>query len=502
MQSYLNKIKGLNFSKIYIVGVACLFLLCGTFSSCKKTEDFTPKDINGPLAVTVSDSSLQLNEANKNNTAITFNWTTGSNYKSGASITYVLQLDKKGNNFASPLVNNVGKAIYSISYTSGSLNTLLETYWKAAPNKTFALEARAYTIIGDGTAKGDTSAPVTVTVTPYEPVSTSLYITGDATPTGSDVSTADSLTPDATIPGEFHYTGTLTPGQFKFITTRASVLPSYNEGADSTHLFYRTSDTQPDDQFTISSINVYNIDVNLISLTISVTKAVAPLYSQLWIVGDATPNGWNIDNPNQMKVDVFNSYIFHYNEILNAGEFKMPTTTGNWGGDFYRPLSNHPPITDTTAALVLGSTNPPDNKWQITTSGAYKISLNIGYNSIHITPFTAYTALWLLGDAAPNGWDDNNPTPMSATSDPYTFTYEGALKAGEFKIPVAIANGFAGPYFRPEINHPPITDTNAPFVAQASGKADSDDYKWQITEAGNYKITINQLYETISIVKE
>ena len=91
---------------------------------------------------------------------------------------------------------------------------------------------------------------------------------------------------------------------------------------------------------------------------------------------------------------------------------------------------------------------------------------------------------------------------MAATSDPYTFTYEGALNAGEFKIPVAIANGFAGPYFRPEINHPPITDTNAPFVAQASGKADSDDYKWQITEAGNYKITINQLYETISIVKE
>jgi starch-binding outer membrane protein SusE/F len=502
MQSHLNKMKSLNFSKINIVTIACLFLLSGTFLSCKKTEDFRPKDINGPLAVTVSDSSLQLNEANKNNTAVTFSWTTGSNYKSGASITYVLELDKMGNNFGSPLINNIGKGIYSVSYTTGTLNTLLADYWKAAPNAAFPLQARVYTIIGDGTTKGDTSAPVTITVTPYEPVSVSLYIPGDATPTGSDVNTADSLTPDVTIPGEFHYTGTLTPGQFKFITTRGSLLPSYNEGADSAHLFYRTSDTQPDNQFTISSVNVYHIDVNLISLTISVTKAVAPLYSQLWIVGDATPNGWNIDNPNQMKVDVFNPYIFHYNEILNAGEFKMPTTTGNWGGDFYRPLSNHPPITDTTAALVLGSTNPPDNKWQITAAGAYKISLNIAYNSIHIEPFTAYTALWLLGDAAPNGWDDNNPTPMVATSDPYTFTYEGALNAGEFKIPVAVANGFAGPYFRPEINHPPITDTNAPFVPQASGKADSDDYKWQITEAGNYKITINQLYETISIVKE
>ena len=279
-------------------------------------------------------------------------------------------------------------------------------------------------------------------------------------------------------------------------------MPSYTEGSDSTHLFYRTLDAQADHQFMITAANVYTIDVNLVALTITVQKAAAPLYSKLWMVGDATPNGWNIDNPNQMKVDVFNPYVFHYYENLNAGEFKIPTTIGNWGADFYRPLTNHPPISDTTAALVFGNTNPPDNKWQITTAGAYKISLNILYNSIQIKPFTPYSALWLLGDAAPNGWNDNAPTPMTPTSDPNVFVYQGPLTVGEFKIPVAIANGFAGPYFRPDINHPPITDTNAPFVPQASGVADSDDYKWQITAAGNYKITVNQLYETISIVKQ
>lgn len=502
MQSYLNKINSLNFSKINMVGVACLFLLSGTFLSCKKTEDFIPKDVNGPLAVRASDSSLQLNEANKNNTAITFNWTTGSNYKSGASITYVLELDKQGNNFASPLVNNVGKAIYSINYTTGSLNTLLHTFWKAAPNKTFALEVRVYTIIGDGTAKGDTSSPIIINVTPYTPVSTSLYILGDATATGWDANSADSLTPDATIPGEFHYTATLTPGQFKFITTRGSFLPSYNEGIDSSHLFYRTSDPQADNKFTITSANVYNIDLNLISLTISITKAAAPLYSKLWIVGDATPNGWNIDNPNQMKVDVFNPYIFHYNEVLKTGEFKMPTSKGNWGADFYRPLANDPPITDTTAALVLGSTNPPDNKWKITEAGAYKISLNILFNSIHITPFTPYTSLWIVGDATPNGWNIDSPTPLTTVpGDPYTFIYEGAMTVGEFKIPTKTGD-WGCDFFRPALNHPAITDTSAPFVAHASGPADNNDYKWYIGTAGNYKITFNQLYETISIVKE
>ena len=497
-QDKKTKLQLNNFRKI----AACGLLLASFFSACKKTEDFSPRDVNGPLAVHASDSAIVLNEANANSTALTLNWTTGSNYKSGQSISYVLQLDKQGNNFSSPVTNNIGRATYNVSYSTTVLNTLLSTTWHAIPGAIFNLQARVYTILGDGSVKGDTSGVINISVTPYLPVSKSLYIIGSATPTGWDANAADSLTPDATIPGEFHYTGTLTPGEFKFITTKGSFLPSYNKGADSAHLFYRTADAQADDKFEIALPQVYTIDVNLIGLTINISQAQAPLYSQLWIVGDATPNGWNIDAPNKMKVSPYNPYIFTYNEKLSAGEFKIPTTTGNWGGDFYRPLTNHPPITDTSAALVLGSTNPPDDKWQITTAGAYKISLNIQYNSIHIAAFTPYPALWMLGDATPNGWNDDGPTPMTATSDPNVFVYTGPLTAGEFKIPVAIGNGFAGPYFRPAMNHPAVTDSVAIFVAQGANQADKDDYKWQITEAGNYKVSVNQLYETISIIKQ
>lgn len=496
--------KDVNFTsqKTRLFFTGCLLVALTYLFGCKKTEDFTPMANDAPLALSASDSSLQLNEANKDQAALSLNWTTGNNNKTSASITYVLQLDKKGNDFSKAVTTNLGKAVYSVNYTNGTLNTLLSSKWSAAPDTMFTLEARVYTIIGENTIPGDTSAPITINVTPYKPVSKSLYIIGSATATGWDANAADSLTPDPAVPGEFHYSGTLMPGEFKFITTRGSFLPSYNKGSDSLHLFYRTEDAQADDKFDITLPQVYTIDVNLISLTITISKAQAPLYSKLWIVGDATPNGWNIDNPNQMKVDPFNPYIFHYNENLNVGEFKMPTATGNWGGDFYRPLSNDPPITDTAAALVFGNTNPPDNKWKISEAGAYKISLNIQANSIHITPFTPYSALWLLGDAAPNGWNDDNPTPMTATADPNVFVYEGNLAAGEFKIPVAIKNGFAGPYFRPDMNHPAISDPNALFVATGANQADKDDYKWQITDPGKYKVTVNQLYETISIVKE
>ncbi|MEP6949480.1 MAG: SusF/SusE family outer membrane protein [Ginsengibacter sp.] len=499
LPSYATNVERNFFQKRRVIVSSLFFLSCIVFFGCKKTENFSPSGVNAPLALNASDSSVVLNEADKNNTALTFNWTTGSNYRSSSSIAYVLEIDKKGNNFAAALKNNIGKSTYNTNYTTGALNTLLLTYWGAVPGKAVALEARIHTTIGDGTIKGDTSTSIEFSVTPYQPVSATLYITGDATVGGNDANAADSLVPDASVPGLFHYQATLTPGQFKFIVKRGSLIPSYNRGADSAHLFYRTLDSDPDNTFSITSPKVYNIDVNIISLTITITAAALPIYSQLWIVGDATPNGWNIDNPNKMKLDAFNPYIFHYNEILNAGEFKMPTGTGNWGGDFYRPLINHPPITDTTAALVFGNTNPPDDKWQITTAGPYKISLNILYNSIHIVPFTPYTSLWLVGDATPTGWNIDAPTLLThVAGDPYTFTYSGPLTVGEFKIPVTTGN-FGCDYFRPVMNHPPVADTTAPFVAHGASPADADDYKWNITVAGNYKITFNQLYETISI---
>lgn len=488
--------------QVMLRNVPAFFIGAILFLACKKTENFTPFVMNAPLTLTSTDSVIVLNEVNQNNPAISFNWTTGTNHGTGSSISYMLEIDKKGNHFASALKNNLGKAVYTANYTAGALNTLLLNYWGAIPGTAIQLEARIIDSVSATGIKADSSNIISFTVTPYQPASKTLYIIGTAISTGWDANSAAALTLDPNTPGLFTYQGLLTSGQFEFITTLGSLLPSYNKGADSTHIVLRKLNSDPDNRFTINTTKVYQISVNIITLTISINALALPLYSQLWIVGDATPNGWNIITPNQMKVDVFNPFIFRYNEVLSVGEFKFPTSTGNWNGDFYRPLSNHPSITDTTAALVLGSTNPPDNKWQISTSGPYKISLNLSTNSIHINPFTPFTSLWLVGDATPAGWNINSPTPMiPAPGDPYTFTYAGPLTVGEFKIPVTTGN-FGCPYFRPKINHPDISDTNAPYVPLLGGPADANDYKWSISTPGNYKITLNQLYETISIQKQ
>jgi len=233
------------------------------------------------------------------------------------------------------------------------------------------------------------------------------------------------------------------------------------------------------------------------SIELTVTPApTGAAYKELWIVGDATPNGWDINNPNKMVLDPTNSFQFKYNEVLAKGEFKIPVATGNWGTDFFMPPANHPDITSTAVQLIAGGN--PDNKWQIATAGAYKILLNISSSPfIRITPFTPYTQMWMVGDATPAGWNIEAPVAMVPTpGNPYEFTYTGTLNAGEFKIPTATGN-WGTDYFMPPANGAGITETNAIFI-----QGGNPDNKWKITEAGSYKVTLNQLYETIKIQKQ
>lgn len=481
------------------VCIAIIFS-CMLFLSCKKTGIVMPGATNGPLAITTSDSSLILNQLNQNNTAITFTWTTGTNEGTNSAITYSFQLDKKGNNFSNPIALDLGKQVYSLDYTTGQLNDSLLHHWNIAPGTTEVFEARVIATVLGSSLPPQISNSTEFSATPYQPVSSTLYIIGGATSTGWDNNLAQALTSDPENPGGFIYKGTLSPGTFKFITTHGSFLPSYNQGADSSKLFYRTSDSQPDNQFTISETSVYKITVNLITLSIKVEKLAQAPYSKLWIIGDAVPKGWNISTPDSMFRNPNNEFVFKYNQILNSGEFKIPTAaTGNFSVPFYMPLSNHPDISETGVQLVQSGGD--DFKWFITNPGAYKITLNLLDMSIHIVPFQPYAKLWIVGDATPNGWNIDNPTVMTATADPNVFTYSGHLNVGEFKMPVATGD-WGTDFFRPYKNHPDISDTNAPFVKHGTAPEDTDDYKWYIPVAGNYTITLNQLYETISIIKQ
>jgi hypothetical protein len=480
-----------------IVHILMLFSI-SILTACKK-ENYTELNKgNTPLAISASTSTLVLKEKEKDNETLILNWTTGTNKGTNAGINYTLQLAKAGTNFSSPITENLGKAVYNRKFTSAALNDILRNQLNATAGEEFTLEARVVANSLADVGETQTAAPVSIKATPYTPVSSTLYLIGDASPNGWDNNNATPMTAITNEPGGFTWSGPLNAGELKFLTTLGQWIPTYNKGATVTSLFYRTDFGQPDDKFQVANRGNFIVKVNIIDLTISIEETAHPLtppYSRLWIVGDATPNGWNIGAPNEMQVDNGNLFEFKFNDVLKAGEFKIPVATGDWGTDFYMPVTNHQDLSSTDVQLVKGGS--PDNKWQITTPGAYKIKLDLYNNKIDIKAFTPYTQLWLLGDATPTGWNINSPTPMVADpTDPYTFTWQGAMTAGEFKIPVATGN-FGCDYFMPMVNHQSTDIKLAKFV-----KAGNPDYKWQITEPGNYKITFNQLKETIDIVKQ
>jgi hypothetical protein len=446
--------------------------------SCQK-EEVTDIELAGELAISSSSADIVLLQKKDADVAVTFNWTTGTNNGTGASISYIFQMDKAGNNFASPKVFDMGKSVYAKSFSVAQLNSLLEEYGAVA-GVVFNLEARVVATVYDSPTTEQISPVITIKVMPYEPVSPTLFIFGDATANGWDATKAIALTPDADDPTVFVFKGTLGTGSYKFITTLGQFLPSYNRGTDDNHIVYRTSESQADDKFTITEAAVYKITVRLLDLTITTVKLDQPPYDKIYMVGDATPNGWDISNSTELIQDPDNPYVFTYMGVMKAGDFKFPVNqNSDWGQDMYMKL------TDSTMYLHHGG-DPDDNKWTIAKKGHYIITLNLMDNTISL----ARTKLFMVGSATPIGWSIDQAIELTEDAvDGCIFTYSGPMEAGEFKFPVNRNTDWGQDmYMR-------VDDTH--MYRHIGGE--SDDNKWSIATAGNYTITANIEALTINI---
>ncbi len=365
-------------------------IACMAVFACQKPSFEYDIIMKSPV-LTASTDSITLLKGNSANNAATFTWTNGSNYGTSASITYTLKIGKRGSDFANAVSVPMGQS-YSKSFSVLQLNALLLDSLHLTVNTLSEIQVRIVDTIHAKPVKLDSSNVVYLKVVPFIPPVTALFITGDA------------------------------------------------------------------------------------------------------IAG-----GWNYDNPVAMTLNAKNPNQFLYYEVLQAGEFEIPVAKGKPDGDFYRPLTHHPDIVDGKSVYVSGGSTPANtNRWLISTPGAYKITMDVSDPAyITIKPFTPYAKLWIVGDATPAGWNINNPTPMVQTpGNPYEFSYTGELKAGEFKIPVGLGN-WGGDYYMPPTNFPDISKTEVVFIPGGN-----PDNKWKITAPGNYKVTINQLKETIFIVKQ
>jgi hypothetical protein len=173
--------------------ISCILLTALIFSACKK-EITQVSYVNGtaPALTASSTNAMVLNIADKNNTAITFNWT-NPNYQfttgiSSQDVSYTLQIDTAGANFESPFLKEqvIAKDL-STTLSVSTLNGLLANWLENIPHN---FEMRIKSSIGVANSLPLYSNVVKITITPYldvavvTPFTGNLFLIGNATPGG------------------------------------------------------------------------------------------------------------------------------------------------------------------------------------------------------------------------------------------------------------------------------------------------------------------------------
>ncbi len=476
-----------------------LFALWLLLVSCQ--DSFIETNLgNQPLHLSASAEQLVLDITADQSNAVTFDWTSGSNFNTNAAITYTFELGPEGAGPSEGIKMQLTKGRNSVSYKTGELNALLLEEFGIEPYATVTLAARVTARVHSDAAEPQVSETLQLKVTTYKPVSSTLYLVGGAAPNGWNVGEATPMNGISGTAGGFVWQGMLSPGELKFVTTLGSFTPSYNKGSDNSTLILRESDDQPDEKFIIPAAGIYRIQLNIINLRINIEALDAPDYGALWFVGHAS--GWSFQ---PMTLSAADPFVFLYNgDLKEGGEFKIATAP-DFGSEvvFLRPeINNQGPGTGLKVVKWSESEKPGgtnDYKWNIP-GGVYKIRLDTRDMKIDIVKFAPFPMVYLVGDATPNGWDIGNATAMTATTDPNRFVWTGNLKEGEVKFSCDRQTDWGGAWFVAPLDGAAPTGDSESMLYSAKGSV--PDNKWKVTSAGRYTIELDQLNETVKFTKQ
>lgn len=184
---------------------------------------------------------------------------------------------------------------------------------------------------------------------------------------------------------------------------------------------------------------IYKITLNVkdMEVTVELVEALGEKELELptlFMVGDATPAGWDIENPTPMEM--VSKDVFRYEGTLNKGEMKCPIhNDGNWGGEFLMPaiagtVIDKNGVADPTVEYMM--TGSPDNKWKVEERGKYEVVIDASKGKKAMTIAVTYLGepdpdpeLYMLGSAA-GAWDSADGLQMDS-KDGNSFSWEGEI---------------------------------------------------------------------------
>ena len=387
--------------KKFFKSIFAILLIMVSAYSCSddSLQSVAAPPAEGKFLLTNSTSEIVLEKKDADKKiALTLNWDNKSWYGVDTPLTYTVQMDKSDGEFASPQEIAIASG-NNISLTHADLNAKAFAL-ELAPEVASKIKVRLKANLKYG-ALPVYSNVSTLTITPYNtlilkyPMPTELYLQGDAVPSNWGTPVTDIQKMAQIDDHRFGLIVALTGGKSFAAITAASTWsdPAYvtmeaNANPQSSGTFEpRGSATNwggsPIKSPAVSG--VYQVIFDFTTGTYSITPAVlmtAP--AELYIIGDATANGWNAPGTAQKFTKVDNN-TFTLTTTLKAGKYAFLNANATWSTPAYLGKTDAEPplagnLTLNQAPNWAGSsiTAPNPGNYTITVnfkSGTYVLKL-------------------------------------------------------------------------------------------------------------------------------
>lgn len=224
---------------------------------------------------------------------------------------------------------------------------------------------------------------------------------------------------------------------------------------------------------------------------------------RLFVIGDATTYGWDLDKAQALLSNGQEPNVFTGTLYLKGDQIFKFMEAHEWGSTEYGlPTEAETAVVSGEFTLATGELDNGYQQIKVAQDGNYIISVNIEKLTANIE-LSNYqdteikcSALFMVGSATDGGWSVEDGTPLYQSSEtPYEYSATVKLKASPESFKIATALKGAGSW-NPDYFYFKDADDAGKISTDST-----DDRQWSVAENGNYAVKVNTVSNTISIEK-
>lgn len=413
-----------------INSVVLLMGAAAVIAGCEKVAELPSYKLGHPVTLTPSATSLTPAVGDSSKNVLTLNWTFPQYATDSANMKYIVEIDSTGRGFSKEITYTQMKSL-SKAFSGRDLNTILLNFGGSVGTPV-KLDMRITSSYANNNEKYISNI-AQVTVTPYsDPSKLTTENTAVTGTSGTSSDHSNTFSWSKAFPG---YAGTVTYAIQYDSAGKNFVSPQTIAGYGGASV-YSASLNQGDMNTTALTSGVavgttgtveYRVKATTTAGSVAYSNVVnvavttfSPVPANLFIVGDATPGGWNNPVPTPSQ------------QFTKVDDYRFSTRLGLTGGKSYLFLPVNGDWSHKYGGVGANNTNNPNgdsfkpeggDMMAPATSGVYDIVVDFQTSKWTVTPVSIPTNLYIVGDATAGGWNNPVPTPSQQFTklDTYTF---------------------------------------------------------------------------------